>query len=98
MLPKKSRLSAEEVRTILKAGRSVRRGTVSARFEATNKAGRAAVVVSAKVARKATVRNRLRRGAYAALPSPLPKGNLVLFIQSPAYKTADILSLCSTLS
>lgn len=98
MLPKKNRLTAREVRSTLKEGTSVRKRSVSARFVHTTKAGKAAIVVSMKVARKATERNRLRRLGYAALPTPLPKGNLVLFIQTPDFKTADILSLCSTLS
>ncbi len=98
MLPKKSRLTAREVRATLKEGKSVRKSSVSARFVPTAKAGKAAIVVSTKVARQATERNRLRRLGYAALPTPLPKGNLVLFIQTPDFKTADILSLCSILS
>ncbi len=98
MLPKKSRLTAAEVRAVLARGKSARRGAVAARFVPGVGPGKAAIVVSGKVARQATLRNRLRRAGYQALPLPLPPGHLVVFIQNREFKSADILSLCSTLT
>jgi ribonuclease P protein component len=97
MLPKQKRLSAREVREVLKKGRAVRSGTASARFLSAASA-KAAVVVSNKVAKKATERNTLRRTVYRLLPA-LPKGkHVVLFIQKKDFDFSDVLSLCSKLS
>lgn len=96
MLPKHSRLTAREVRAILKGGRSVRGGGVSAKFTPASK-GKAAIVVSAKVAKKATERNALRRAAYRALPS-LPKAHIVFFIQTKTFDPDELANLCSRLS
>lgn len=97
MLPKGRRLTALEVRTVLKLGRSARAGGVSARYT-TATVAKAAVVVSTKVAKAATERNRLRRKGYAAL-TPLPaRTHLVVFIQNKNFDPADIAAVCSKLS
>ena len=96
MLPKRSRLTAREVRAILKGGRSARLPTVSAKYLPAPM-GKVAVVVSAKVAKKATERNALRRAAYQALAT-LPKAHAVFFIQNKQFDPADIRSLCLKLS
>ena len=98
MLAKTRRLSALEVRQVLAKGTPARKGGVSMRALAVATPGKAAMVVSSKVAKSATVRNRLRRKGYAALPDPLPRAHMVFFIQDPEFKTADILSLCLTRS
>ena len=60
--------------------------------------GKAAVVVSTKVAKKATERNTLRRAGYAALHTLPPRTHLVVFIQSKQINPRDIALLCSKLS
>ena len=97
MLPKSRRLSAREVSAVLKAGKSRRAGGVSVKYLPSPR-GKAAMVVSKKVARLAVTRNRLRRAGYAALPSALPPVHAVFFIQQREFKKEDILSLCSMLS
>ena len=97
MLSKTRRLTAAEVREVLKKGRAMRVGDISARYIAASK-GRAAMVVSTKVAKRAVDRNRLRRQGYAALPSSLPRATVVFFIQSKTFDPKDIAALCSKLS
>lgn len=98
MLPKTNRLSASEVREILKSGRSVRSATLSAKYLPSTRP-RAAVVVSIKVAKSAVMRNKLRRAAYDALRPVLPAGkSVVLFLHKPALDKAELISLCSKLS
>lgn len=97
MLPKAKRLTSAEVRAVLKEGKPVRVGAVSARYT-TATASKAAVVVSTKVAKKATDRNRLRRLGYQALTKLPPKLHMVVFIQSKDAAPADIAQLCSKLS
>lgn len=98
MLPKGRRLRAAEVTAILREGKSLRATSVSAKYRSYTGPGRAAIVVSKKVARLATTRNKLRRTGYQALP-PLPRGvQIIFFIQKPDFQTADILLLCSKLS
>jgi ribonuclease P protein component len=97
MLPKRSRLSAQEVKDVLSKGRSARAGAVSARF-LPGGSSKASIVVSKAVAKKATERNRLRRAGYRALPT-LPRNmHLVLFIQKKDFNAGDIETLCSKLS
>lgn len=101
MLPKKSRLTAVEVREILKSGRSARVGTLSAKVRAGTpaQAGKAAVVVSSKVAKSAVERNRLRRAAYALLQTALPRGTeVVFFLHKPLIDPKEFIALCSKLS
>ncbi len=98
MLAKAQRLTAAEVREILKSGRSARSGTLSAKYTE-SKRSKAAVVVSKKVAKTAVVRNKLRRAAYAALSPVLPaRTNLVLFLHKPVLDPAEVATLCSKLS
>lgn len=98
MLAKKHRLGAVQVREILKSGRSIRFGTLSAKFEAASTA-KAAVVVSTKVAKSAVERNRLRRAAYRALRTSLPKNiHVVFFLHKPVLDPQELNSLCLKLS
>jgi ribonuclease P protein component len=97
MLSKTNRLTAREVREVLKIGRSARAGSISAKCVPAGR-GKAAMVVSLKVAKSAVERNRLRRLGYASLPSILPKYHVVFFIQSREFEPADITTLCSKLS
>jgi ribonuclease P protein component len=98
MLPKKQRLTAAEVRAILKSGTSARGSRVSAKYVKVP-GSKAAVVVSKKVAKTAVLRNRLRRMGYEALKVSLPSGlHLVLFVLSPEVQASDIATLCSRLS
>ncbi len=94
MLSKTNRLSASEVREILKNGRSVRLGTLSAKF-IKGPSAKAAVVVSAKVVKNAVERNTLRRAAYLALRASLPKGvQVVFFLHKPVLDKNELNSLC----
>ena len=98
MLPKKARLTAAEVREILKSGRSVRSGALSAKYK-TAFHSKAAVVVSIKVAKSAVERNRLRRAAYLALRTSLPKNvHAVFFLHKPVLVPQELNSLCLKLS
>ena len=94
MLRKKARLTSAEVREIIKNGRPVRLGTLSARF-IKGPSAKAAVVVSAKVAKNAVERNTLRRAAYLALRSSLPKGvHVVFFLHKPVLDKNELNALC----
>ena len=98
MLPKKARLTSAEVREILKNGRSVRFGTLSAKYVPAATA-KAAVVVSTKVAKAAVERNKLRRAAYLVLRTSLPKGVCaVFFLHKPVLDPIELASLCLKLS
>lgn len=103
MLPKTKRLTATEVREVLKLGSVIRAGAVSARYTKAPaalpaQAGKAAVVVSKKVARLAVTRNRLRRLGYSALTTLPARMHLVVFIHNKEVTPADIAHLCSKLS
>lgn len=98
MLPKKTRLTAEEVRAILKDGRPARSATLSAKYKVISPA-KAAVVVSSKVAKSAVERNRLRRAAYQTLSGHLPKGvQVVFFLHKAALNPSELIALCLKLS
>lgn len=97
MLPKRSRLTAAEVRQVLKTGRAARGTGITLKYEAAEGA-QVAVVVSKKVAKGATERNRLRRLVYRSLPSSLPRARMVLFVQSAALDPEAVRHLCSQLS
>ena len=97
MLPKRSRLSAAEVRQVIKTGRSARGAGISAKYEAAS-FPKAAVVISKKVAHGAVERNRLRRLVYRSIPSPLPPARMVLFVQSAQLDPETVTTLCSQLS
>ena len=94
MLAKKQRLTAVQVREIIKNGRSARTATLSAKFKAASPS-KAAVVVSIKTAKSAVMRNKLRRSAYATLRASLPKGiHAVFFLHKPILDTDELNSLC----
>jgi len=98
MLSKRSRLTAAEVRSVIKNGRSLRSPTLSAKYVA-GSTSKAAVVVSTKVAKKAVERNRLRRAAYQALATALPpNAHVVFFLHKPLVDPAEFATLCSKLS
>lgn len=98
MLAKKQKLTAVQVREILKSGRSVRSGTLSAKFK-TAAGAKAAVVVSTKVAKSAVERNRLRRAAYRTLRTSLPKNmHVVFFLHKPTLDPQELHALCLKLS
>ncbi len=104
MLAKKQRLTAAEVREILKSGRSVRlpaqagAATLSAKYVRAQDA-RAAVVVSTKVAKTAVARNTLRRTAYRTLRAALPKNiHAVFFLHKPILDPTELKELCLKLS
>jgi ribonuclease P protein component len=98
MLPKKARLTAVEVRHVLKAGRTARAGALSAKF-IPGASAKAAVVVSTKVSKSAVARNALRREAYQALQSALPERvHAVLFLHKPLIDPRELTELCSKLS
>lgn len=104
MLAKKARLTAAEVREILKSGRSVRTTTLSAKYRVFPnteplQASKAAVVISKKVAKTAVLRNRLRRAAQLMLRTALPKGvEVVFFLHKPLVDEKELNLLCSKLS
>ena len=81
MLPKRRRLSAEEVREIIAKGRPVRASFLSLKYISGPQALRAAVVVSKKISKKAVIRNRVRRALYRALHTMDGKGSVVVFVQ-----------------
>lgn len=97
MLPKRSRLTAQEVRDVMKAGRSARVLGLSAKIMPAA-SPKIAVVISKKVAPGAVERNRLRRLVYRSLPPPLPRARVVLFVQSAALTPEAVTQLCSQLS
>ena len=98
MLPKRSRLTAQQVEEVLKSGKTARLAGLSAKYMP-GASPKAAVVVSKKVAKGAVERNRLRRAAYAALARALPQDrHVVFFLHQPALDPAQLRSLCSKLS
>lgn len=98
MLAKRQRLTAAEVREILKSGRSARSATLSAKF-LPGKGAKAAVVVSGKVAKTAVLRNKLRRAAYRTLRASAPKNtHVVFFLHAPALDPDELKALCLKLS
>ena len=106
MLPRTERLRTKEVEVTIQLGRSARAGVLSLKYAPTPGHSRCAVVVSKKVAKKATDRNNLRRRVYAALERVVLPKNIaaVFFVQrippTPrvATFTQDILQLCSNIS
>jgi len=98
MLPKSKRLSAKEVREVLRYGRSVSGETLALKYKMGENT-KAAVVVSIKVAKRAVVRNRLRRTLYREITSLLPARRLVVvFVKKPEPNLKELSSLCSKLS
>lgn len=97
MLAKRVRLSAAEVREVIRTGKSARGTGISAKYVAAT-GPKVAVVISKKVAKGAVERNRLRRLVYRHLPAPLPPAHMVLFVQSAKLDSGAIPTLCSQLS
>lgn len=99
MLNKREKLSASEVRAILKKGRAVRTAHVLAKYK-TAGSRKAAVVISKKIARSAVERNRLRRALYRALRQKLPaRIHAVFLVQKKTDDfTPDTVTICSKLS
>ncbi len=67
MLSRHRRLRASEVEKVLSLGRSVRGGHLSMKFLQNKEPFRLAVIVPKSIARKATLRNKLRRAGYDSL-------------------------------
>ena len=97
MLPKKERLSAAEVRAILKNGRSARSGALSAKY-ALAEPRKAAVVVRSATVKRAVDRNKVRRSAYQTLGECLPRRvQAVIFVHAPHCDPQELSILCSKL-
>jgi RNase P protein component len=84
MFPKRKRLTAAEVREVLAKGKAFKAGPYAGKLLSGRKPLGVAVIVSKKVARKATARNRMRRKAYRDLEQlTLPEsGSLALFVRN----------------
>ncbi len=89
MLPKRKRLTAQEVAKVLSRGRSVTSSrspaVLSMKYLSVEGVAKVAVVVAKSLARKATLRNSLRRAVYQALTtSSLPSDGvqLIFFVRS----------------
>jgi RNase P protein component len=86
MLKKRLRLRVFEVEEVLKSGRSARSPHMQAKWVVSEESLRSAAVVAKSVARKANVRNALRRSIYRALASvgataTLPHARAVFFLR-----------------
>jgi len=89
MLPKRKRLTAQEVAKVLSRGRSVNSSrspaVLSMKFLAVSGPLKVAVVVAKSLARKATLRNSLRRAVYQALSTTALPGagfHAIFFVRS----------------
>ena len=85
MLSRHKRLRASEVDTVLSRGKSIRGGHLSMKFLQNKEPFRLAVIVPKSLARKATLRNKLRRAAYDSIGTSLPpssKGHALFFVRS----------------
>jgi len=97
MLKKRLRLRAKEVEEVLKSGRSARSAHMQAKWVVAPEPLRSAAVVAKSVARKANVRNALRRSIYRALASvgtnsTLPHAKAVFFLRViPKEKPSEVL-------
>ena len=86
MLKKRLRLRGFEVEEVLKTGRSARSPHMQAKWIVAAEPLRSAAVVAKSTARKANVRNALRRSIYRALASlgtsaSLPRARAVFFLR-----------------
>ena len=92
MLKKSKRLRAEEVAQVMKTGRSMRSAHLQVKFAPAGTMLRAAAVVPKSLARKATLRNALRRALYrvlAAANTAQISGHAVFFVRGlPKEKLA----------
>jgi RNase P protein component len=98
MLKKRLRLRGFEVEEVLKAGRSARSPHMQAKWVLSEEPLRSAAVIAKSVARKANVRNALRRSIYRALASvvsataTLPRARAVFFLRViPSERQSAIL-------
>lgn len=84
MLPKRSRLSAGEVRAVLAKGASYKVGSYGGKYLPGREPLGIAVIVSKREAKSAVERNRLRRAAYRDIEGlTLPaSGSLALFVRA----------------
>lgn len=98
MLSKHNRLTAREVREILKRGKTLRAPSLVAKYVSGTPA-KFAVVISKKVAKKATERNKIRRAIYGALSPDALTSHVVLLVgkNSPDF-SSDIKAICSKLT
>ena len=98
MLPKKHRLGAAEVRTVLKHGKVLRTPSLALKYSESS-SSKVAAVVSKKVAKGAAGRNAIRRALYHQLPSPLPRAHMVFLVQKNILDfSSDLKIVCSKLS
>jgi RNase P protein component len=86
MLKKRLRLRGFEVEEVLKSGRSARSPHMQAKWVVSPEPLHSAAVVAKSVARKANVRNSLRRSIYRSLASAgtastLPRARAVFFLR-----------------
>ena len=81
MLPKRRRLTAAEVREVIRKGRSQKANFMSFTYMASSSPMRVAVVVPKSVAKKATMRNRVRRAVYQALTGLPGTGTGVVLVR-----------------
>lgn len=93
MLPKRKRLTTKEVAAVLSRGRSLHSSRspvlLSAKYVAVEGPFKIAVVVSKSLAKKATVRNSLRRAVYEAIampPLPSSGAHVLFFVRSIPQK------------
>lgn len=83
MLPKRRRLDVKEVAEVLKLGRSLSATHLSMKFLTKLTDFKVSVVAPKSLARKAILRNRLRRAVYRAIePLPPLRGHAILFIRT----------------
>lgn len=84
MLSRHKRLRASEVEEVLSLGRSVRGGHLSMKFLQKKELLRVSAVVSKSLARKATLRNKLRRAVYDSIPASASKrtGHAIFFVRA----------------
>jgi ribonuclease P protein component len=99
MLPKNKRLTASEVREILKVGRTLRTSSLVAKHVPAEK-GAFAVAISKKIAKNAIDRNKIRRIIYRELSRSLPRYSRVVFLvqKKSVDFTSDLQTICSKLS
>jgi len=95
MLKKRLRLRSKEVEEVLKGGRSARSPHMQAKWVVSPEPLRSAAVVAKSVARKANVRNALRRSIYRALSSvdvsaSLPRAQAVFFLRVIPNERSDV--------
>ncbi len=82
MLPKKRRLTTEDVQDVLKKGRPSRAEHLSVKYLTGEKSLSIAAVVSKSLVKKAVGRNKIRRAVYRAAAS-LP-GNIFAILKGRA--------------